>query len=143
MSQCGLSPVCFLNPFDAPAQSRGRMVDKLIKAGGWGMMCVSLLPNSTNLLDKQLKRLLCERVNCTMMSFFTDSARSPPAKRRLTRLNIPVLLKKQISFDSSYISMPLKRSKTHFPSVYSPYTTRNQRQLILPCFLPHPKERPV
>lgn len=91
--QPGLSHVCFLHPSEAPAQGGGRMVDKLITAGGWGMMCVSLPPNSTNLLNKELKRLLCERVSFTMMSLFTDSARSPLVKRRWTRLHIPVLLK--------------------------------------------------
>lgn len=82
-----------LHPSKAPVQGGGRMVDKLIAAGGWGMMCVSLLPNSTNLLNKQLERLLCERVSFTMMSLFTGSARSPLAKRGWTRLDIPVLLK--------------------------------------------------
>lgn len=75
------SHICFLQPSKALMQGGERTVDKLIATERWGVMCVLLLPNSTNLLNKEIKRLVCERVSFTMLSLFTDSARSPLPKK--------------------------------------------------------------
>lgn len=80
--QSGFSScVSFLQPSKALMWGGERMADQLIATEGWGMMCVLLLPNSTNLLNEEIKRFLCERVSFTMVSLFTDSARSPQPKK--------------------------------------------------------------
>lgn len=75
------SCVCFLQPPKTLMQGWERMVDKLISTECCVMWCVRLLLNSTNLLNREIKRLLHERVSCTMVSLFTDSASSPLPKK--------------------------------------------------------------
>lgn len=95
-------------------QDRERMVEKLIATEGWGVMCVLVLPNSTNLLNREIKRLLCERVSFTMVSLLTDSTRSPSPKKRLTRLDTHVLLKQQIDLTPPTYQPHLKTAKYIF-----------------------------
>lgn len=62
------SHVCFLQPLKALTQGRKRMVDKLIATEGWGVMCVLVLPNTTNLLNREVIRLLSERAKWCLCS---------------------------------------------------------------------------